>query len=66
LHTGGRSVFVPWQVDSAWALAAAIGWGVLVSATIGSAVRDRVRLRTGVTPSRLLTFASVGAAGYWS
>ena len=64
LHTGGRSLFVPWQVDSAWVLAAAIGWGVLVSATIGSAVRDRVRLRTGVTPSRLLTFASVGAAGY--
>jgi hypothetical protein len=64
LHTGGRSLFVPWQVDSAWSLAAAIGWGVLVSATIGSAVRDRVRLRTGVTPSRFLTFASVGAAGY--
>jgi hypothetical protein len=64
LHTGGRSLFLPWKVDSAWSLAAAIGWGVLVSATIGSAVRDRVRLRTGVTLSRLMTFASVGAAGY--
>jgi uncharacterized membrane protein len=63
-HTDGRSLFVPWQVDSAWSLAAVIGWGVLVSATIGSAVRDRVRVRVGVTPSRLLTFASVGAAGY--
>jgi hypothetical protein len=63
-HTDGRSLFVPWQLDSAWSLAAVIGWGILVSATIGSAVRDRVRLRTGVTPSRLLTCASVGAAGY--
>jgi len=63
-HTDGRSLFVPWQLDSAWSLAAVIGWGVLVSATIGGAVRDRVRLRTGVTLSRLLTFASVGVAGY--
>jgi hypothetical protein len=65
-HTNGRSLFVPWQLDSAWSLAAVIGWGILVSATIGSAVRDRVRLRTGVPLSRLLTFASVGAAGYGS
>ena len=58
-HTDGRSLFVPWQVDSAWSLAAVIGWGVLVSATIGSAVRDRVRVRVGVTPSRLLTFITL-------
>lgn len=63
-HTGSRSVFAPWQIDSLWSLGAAVGWGVLVSALIGAAVGGRVRAHTGVTPSRVLTLVSVAAGGY--
>lgn len=61
---GSHSLFAPWAIDGVWSLGAAIGWGILVSAVIGAAVRDRVCARTGVSLSGVLTLAAVAAGGY--
>lgn len=58
------AIYEPWVVDGAWALAAALAWGLLVAALVAFFLRERLEARTGLLVSPLLTVASVAIAGY--
>lgn len=64
LNLSNLSLYAPWVIDGPWAFAASIGWAALVTALIGSIVRERVEARAGAPPSRVLTMASVAIGGY--
>jgi hypothetical protein len=62
----GDAVYRPWPVAGAWSLAADLGWGVLVAALLGTAVKVGVERRTGVTLARGWCVVAVALGGYGS
>jgi hypothetical protein len=62
----GDGIYLPWQIDGAWSLTAAIGWGTLVATLMGVWVRQGVANRTGVTPALGWCMLAAGIGGYGS
>ena len=60
----GDWIWLPWQVDGAWALLGAIGWGYLVSTLVAATVRRGIERRGYGRPAAGWMRISIAVSGY--